>query len=485
MNYDITYAPPPYPIAEFPNEIQAAIREVIGKVKAPDALVATSFLAAMSAACQGSVDVKLPIGQISPVSINILMKGESGERKTATDKIVADPIYAHDETNVVQYEFDLIQYKADYSFWKTVESSIKSMISEAIRAGDDLEDLRLRLEEHIRAEPTKPRSRRFIHQNATEPALMHILEGVGRSITITSDEGDVVFRGGLMNRAGLRNKGWDGARLLVFDRVSTGSIIARQPRVTVNIMVQNAVLEVYQQDCGAVARGSGFWARYLVGAPNSTQGFRFIDYVDEEWHDLPVFHARVKELLGEYDAMVASGDIKRQVLEFTPEAAAEWVRACNFIESQIQPWQYLNDIHDFASKAVEIAARVAALLHFFTKQQGKIRVQTLHRAINIVDWHLHEFKRLFSPQVSTYSMQEDMITLERFMFLNYWKVGLTNVGKNQILRNGPNHLRSKARLEPVLEAMRVQGWIGQFKDVATNRVVISMFPNRFNCLTYC
>ncbi|KEI33621.1 hypothetical protein AR464_04500 [Ralstonia solanacearum] len=73
------------------------IYEVMNKVKAPDALIATSFLATMSVACQGLIDVKLPIGQVCPVSLNILIKGESGERKSATDRIVGDPIYAHDE----------------------------------------------------------------------------------------------------------------------------------------------------------------------------------------------------------------------------------------------------------------------------------------------------------------------------------------------------------------------------------------------------
>jgi Protein of unknown function (DUF3987) len=484
MNNDHSYTPPPYPINAFPLEIAPAIYEVMNKVKAPDALIATSFLATMSIACQGLIDVKLPFGQIGPVSVNILIKAESGERKTATDKIVGDPLYVHDEASVRQYECDLIQFKSDRSFWKTVESTIKNMITKAIKEGKSTDDLRLKLEQHIRNEPVPPRSRRFIHQSATEAALMHILEGEGRSIAVTSDEGEIVLKGGLMNRPGLRNKSWDGARLMVFDRVSTGSIIARQPRVTVNIMVQDTVLDVYQKDRGAVARGSGSWARYLVGAPASTQGFRFINYVDEEWYHLPEFHTRVKELLEEYDAMIQSGEVKRQVVEFSPVAAAEWIRMFNNIESQIQPWQYLNDVHDFASKANEIVARVAALIHFFTKQKGKITLDTLNRAVDIVSWHLHEFKRLFSPQATMFTMSDNMIAVDKFLYLNYWKFGVMNAGKNQVLRNGPNHLRSKALLEPVLEAMTAQGWISLFKDNMSNKVVIALNPNRFTMLTY-
>jgi hypothetical protein len=484
MNDIYSYTTAGYPIYRFPAEIGTPMHEVMNKVKAPDALIGTSFLAAISTTCQGLIDVKLPIGQISPVSLNILIKAESGERKTATDKIVFDPIYAHDEVSVSQYERDLIQYKADQNFWKAVGSAIKSLIAKAIKEGESTDDLRLQLDQHFKNEPIDPQSRRFIYQSATESALMRILEGVGRSITITSDEGEVVFKGGLMNRAGLRNKGWDGARLMVFDRVGSGSIIARQPRVTVNIMVQDAVFDVYQQDRGVVARGSGFWARYLVGAPASTQGFRFIDYVDEEWHYLPKFHARLKELLEEYDAMRKSGDISRKIVEFNAEAAAEWIRLFNFIEGQIQPWQYLNDIHDFASKANEMVARVAALIHFFTKQEGKITLDTLIRAKDIVNWHLHEFKRLFSPKIVTHTMWDHMLALEKFLYLNYWKLGLMNAGKNQVLRNGPNCLRSKALLEPVIEAMRAQGWIAIFKDHNCNKVIIHLNPERFNMLNY-
>jgi hypothetical protein len=484
MNNNYQFTSPPYPINSFPANVDAAIYEVMEKVKSPDALVAMSFLATMSVACQGLIDVKLPIGQISPVSLNVLTKAESGERKTATDKIVGAPLYAHDEATINQYKLDELQYKSDQSFWRTVGSAIKGMITTAIKAGENVDDLRAKLNQHMKSEPIKPRSGRFIHHNVTESALMQILEGLGRSILVGSDEGDVVFKSGLMNQAGMRNKGWDGAQLLVFDRVSTGSIIVRQPRVTVNIMVQEAVLAVYQEKHGSVARGSGFWARYLVGNPTSTQGFRFITYIDETWTYLPAFHNRVKELLKEYDAMMESGEIKRLIIEFDSAASADWVAMVNDIECMIQPWQYLNDIHDFASKVMEIIGRVAALLHFFTKQQGKITLDTLNRAQTIVKWHMHEYKRLFSPQVTTSTMLEDMVAIEKHLYFNYWKVGLLDAGKNQVLRNGPNHLRRKSLLDPVLNALIAQDRIRLSKDSSANKIMIYLNPSYFSQLTY-
>jgi hypothetical protein len=479
MNNYFNPAAEPYPIHVFPQVIRDAIIEVREKVKAPNALIAMSFLSAISIACQGLVDVKLPIGQISPVSLNLLLKAESGERKTATDKIVAAPIYRHDEDSVVQYERELVKFESNLSFWKTVERAIKAMIAKAIKNGEDVDHLRVRLEEHLSGAPVKPRSRLFIHQNATEAALMHILEGNGRSIAITSDEADVVFGSGMMNRMGLRNKGWDGVGLLMSERVSTGSIISRQPRVTINLMVQDAVFSNFQRGKGAFARGSGFWARYLVGAPASTRGFRFIAYVDEQWYRLPDFHARVSELLMEYDTMVTGGTIKREVLEFDAEASAKWIEVLNMTEGMIQPLEYLNDVQDFASKIMEISSRVAALLHFFTKQSGKITFKTLEQARDIVRWHLEEYKCLFAPQGMTTTMSEDVAAVERFLHSNFWMHGVERVSKNHVLRNGPNHLRSKSRLEPVIEALVAQGRILLGKDTASNRIVIGLNPLHF------
>lgn len=86
-----------YPIHAMYSAIRDAILEVQHNLKAPDALIAGSFLTAMSIASQGDVDVELPTGQLRPVSLDVLVIADSGERKSATDSIVGAPIYEHDE----------------------------------------------------------------------------------------------------------------------------------------------------------------------------------------------------------------------------------------------------------------------------------------------------------------------------------------------------------------------------------------------------
>nr|WP_313503579.1 hypothetical protein [Stenotrophomonas pavanii] len=67
------YLPRAYPIHAMYSAIRDAILEVQHNLKAPDALIAGSFLTAMSIASQGDVDVELPTGQLRPVSLDVLV----------------------------------------------------------------------------------------------------------------------------------------------------------------------------------------------------------------------------------------------------------------------------------------------------------------------------------------------------------------------------------------------------------------------------
>jgi len=87
------FGPPPYPLEKFHFLVRETAYELSQHLQAPDALIGMSLLAVMSAACQGRIDVKLPTGQVRPVSLNILAIAESGERKSALDSLAAKPLY--------------------------------------------------------------------------------------------------------------------------------------------------------------------------------------------------------------------------------------------------------------------------------------------------------------------------------------------------------------------------------------------------------
>lgn len=451
---DFPPGPPPYPLNAFHFVVRDAALEVLQHVQAPDALTGMAFLTAMSVSCQGLIDVALPTNQIRPVSINLLAVADSGERKSALDSLIAAPMYEHDEARATQFEIAEAQYQDALIFWKAINSGILSQITGQAKKGESAEHFRTKLMEHAKTKPAKPRWRRIMRQNITERSMMDAISGDGESIALMTDEGEVVFKGGAMNHLGLRNKGWDGARMLAFDRAVAGSIIARNPRVTVAIMTQWAIFEEFVESHGKVARGSGHWARYLVGKPTSTQGMRFMSHADPIWMHLPAFHGRVTELLDEYASRIDEGNVERKVIEFSPEAKSHWIEMLNRTEANIQPWGYLRDINDFASKAMEIAGRVAALMHHFGKQEGKITVDTLQRALTIVEWHLHEFKRIFSPQFEIPQVHLDAYALVRYLHSHYWINGYTFASRNDVLHCGP--VQSKKQFDPALDALVFQ-----------------------------
>ena len=452
------YSPPrAYPIPALYSVIRDAVLEVQRNLQAPDALIAGSFLTAMSVACQGDADVVLPTGQVRPLSLDVLVIADSGERKTATDSIVCAPIYAHDEEMAQKHNTALLTYKADRRFWEAQDAAIQRKIAKALNRGEDIEHLRAELIKHGEHEPSKPVRARIVHQNITERPLMEAMQGNGKSIAILSDEGEVVLKGGAMSKLGTLNKAWDGAKTLTLDRADD-SIEVFNPRLTISMMVQERVFKAFMDKRGEIARASGHLARYLVAWPASTQGFRFMSLKDPVWEHLPRFHDRAAELLAAAHKRQTSGDHSRKKLSFTPEAKELWVRTQNDIEPRLHQSGDLASVRDFASKSMEITGRVAAILHHFSGQEGdRISMETLERALDVVGWHFDEFIALFGDKNDEPEHVKDVRTLGRYLWSRYWQAGFGLAMRNEVRRCGP--IRHQGRFEAALHQLCMDGSI--------------------------
>ncbi|KFX63929.1 hypothetical protein KBK24_0119795 [Burkholderia sp. K24] len=463
-----TVTPPPYPIWVFPSAVHDPLREMLHNAQAPDALVAMAYLAVMSTALQGIVDVCTPLGSISPVLINELVIADSGERKSAVFSRVTRAIYDFDAYRAEQYQVALADYKVKMRSWKAVESGYISKIRKLAKEEKSVESVEQKLEAHAATKPVKPRLRKILHDNITSKALMEALEGDGESIAFLAAEGGIFMKGGALEQMELLNECWSGAQAVSVDRANGESLLIRNPRVTIAYMVQQGVLNEYEHRRGHLAHGSGHWARYLIAKPMSTQGTRFIYSTDQVWDHLPKFHERVRKLLDEHARRVESCGGKRKPVHFSADAKVLWRDAANSVEAQLQPCSYLSDIKDFSSKVMEIVARLAALLHCFaldvdqviSGDLGEISMGTLESALAIGEWHTHEFKRIFSPQSLVTQAQADAQMLEYKLFVDLWCKGYTFMRKNMVLQYGP--LREKRRLDAALDILVGLGrvWIG-------------------------
>lgn len=467
MNNVTLDQPLPYPKDRFHQLVYNVALEIERNVQAADALVGMVLLAAMAAVCQGLVDVMLPMGQIRPVSLFLLLIAESGDRKSTVDKLVFSALHRKDlEAATIQQRL-WEDYIAALEVWKVIRQRLRRRLTRALDSGHGIDAARDQLAEHVRSKPKTPKIRRLIHQDVTARALIDQLEGEGVSMMVSTDEGQVVLRSEAMYHLGLLNKAWDGAPLSI-DRAGMEHVPVNDPRVTVNIMTQHVILEDFIRRQGNIAKGSGHWARYLVGWPESKQGYRYVCSEEMEWVHLPKLQARMRELLDKYAAMVEIGQIRREVLTFSDEAKVRWNQIAWETEFKLRPGDILNDVNEFGAKIMEIVGRVSAVLHYFNGEVGPITVDTLERAIAIVVWHVNEHKRLFSPAHRPTQAQLDAKKLLEWFRNNQVMVMKEGgrVAKNYLRRHV---IYDSGRLNKALEIWEKTNCLLRWRDPKNNQ----------------
>lgn len=470
-----------FPTHALYNSVRLALEEVRANLQAPDGLIAGAFWTGLSTCAAGDIDVLMPSGQVSPGLLYVGTIADSGERKTATDKLVLAVIYARDALQATEHKKALAKYKADVRYWEAVDTSIQRKLVKAISNGEDTEPLRREMEEHAAAEPSKPERNRIVYQSITERPLMEALQGDNKCIAILSDEGSIVLNGGATNKLGTLNKAWDGPSLLTFDRADE-SIEARDPRVTLSFMIQEKVFQEFMNKRGEIARESGFLARLLVCWPASTQGFRYMSLDEPVWEHLPKFHQRMDELLEATAARRKAGDTSRKLLSFSPEAKELWVKVQNTVEPKLQNGGELESVRDFASKSLEIVGRLAACTHHFDGLAGDvISMETLQRALDVVDYYFDEYIDLFGSANDMPQDQKDVNALAMYLHTRYWLKGYNSVLRNEVRKCGP--IRHQGRFEAAIQRLIWDDsiWVGHEKPHARKgKLWIHLNPNVFS-----
>lgn len=452
------FPPPAYPLDAFLTNVRNSAYEMKSNIKAPDALIGSAMIGAMTLACQCLVEVMLPVGIARPTTQFIAIVGESGERKSVVDSLAYDPFREADAMAVASHNKAMQAYEIELDWWRTLNNSIRREIDRAFRQGEPMDNVKEQLAAHAKLKPKKPKLRTLIRSDITPRAIMDALEGDGESIAIMTDDGESLFKSGAMANLGLLNRLWDSPKSLPLDRAGQEHITASNPRVSIFVMTQLEALNGYRENRGKLAKGSGHWARYLVGFPQSTKGTRWIEPDKPAWEHLPKFHERIRELLLQRKEKVDAGDTKLEVLEFSDDAKARWTEQANHNEWMIAPGGYMSDIDDFASKAMEITARLAATMHYFAGESGKISLDTLERSLAIVRWHADEYKRLFSPLSVVSQVNIDAHAIVHYLRSRWCGMHSdTFIPKNQVLRNGPLRDKAKMRLDAVLDFLGEQG----------------------------
>jgi putative DNA primase/helicase len=448
--------PEPYPVEALPDTVRAAVEEVAGFVKAPVPMVASSALAALSLAIQAHADAKRAEKLHGPVGLFLLTIADSGERKSTCDGFFTRSIRDYEEAEAEAAEPLLKNYRAALEAWEAKRGGIKEKIRQLAKDNKPTRDAESALRDMEHDKPEEPRVPRLIFADATPEALAYGLAKQWPSGGVVSAEAGIVFgshgmgKDSVMRNLGLLNQLWDGTSLTI-DRRSTESFTVRGARLTVALQVQEPTLREFFTRSGALARGTGFLARFLIAWPESTQGHRPFTEAPENWPALAAFNRRIAEILNQPVPMDDGGALIPPTLPLSPEAKTAWIEYHDVIERELASGGELYDVRDVASKSADNAARLAALFQQFEHGMGgAIGFDALDRATTITAWHLSEARRFFG-ELALPAELADAARLDSWLIEHCRQSRTHFVKKNHVRQHGP--LRDGARLDTAIREL--------------------------------
>jgi hypothetical protein len=404
----------PYPTAALGD--LAYVAEAAGRmVQAPASIIAQSCISAVVLPAQAHVDVNFGFGR-RPASVFLYTSGVSGERKTSSDNEVLN---------------------APAEFQKRL-----LLDQQANDEEDALSPIML---------PTDP---------TVDALIGHLAKSRGTVVVLNSDAG-AFFGGHAFGRdtatasAAKLSGLWDGTFAASL-RVAGNRLVTGQ-RASLSLMAQPFVTAALLDPDGVV-KGQGFLSRCLISEPTSKIGTRMWverDPADEEL--METFHAYIAYLL-EQDLPLEPGT--RNVLaprEVRLDGAAYgWLKGfAEDVERNCadgKPWAA---VRDFASKAPEHAARLAAILGFYGDPYIEtLSVEQIDCGVTLAGYYLREIDRLTGKGSEDRDLQNAAKLLACMQ-----KRGSAPVSGIEIYQRGPEVMRTAAAMRKYIEILVDHNWV--------------------------
>lgn len=461
--------PPMPPSAPFPTDalgpvLSRAAGAIANKVQVPVPIAAQSVLAAAALAAQAHADVMLPFGQARPLSLFLVTVAASGDRKSTADNEALWPIRKREKALKEDYESKHREWVIASAAWNAEKRKIEA--NKKLDYDGRKKDLA-----DLGPEPERPLHPFLTAPEPTFEGLCKAWVNAPAALGIFSAEGGQFVGGyGMASENRLRTAAayseiWDGKavkRIRSLDGVS----ILHGRRLSMHLMVQNEAATQFLAD--PLLRDQGLLSRVLVAAPESIAGTRF--YRDPQPEDdaaIKAYGARLLSILESPWPLVACtrNELEPRTLTISAEATAAWREFLDFIEGMCGREGGLSIIGDFAAKAAEHAARIAAVLTIVNDTWStEIAIDTMKSAITITEWYLGEAMRLARAS------RTDPRLLQAQQLLD-WLRGRDEevVGFREIIQFGPGAVRTKVEAEQAISILVTHGWL----------VEISARPRRF------
>ena len=450
--------PPLLPAEPFPTDalgpvLSRAAHAIARKVQVPPAMAAQSVLAAAALAAQSHADVRLPYGQVRPLSLFFVTVAASGDRKSSADNEALWPVAKREKA--LREEFDAaVKWKPEHAAWTAEHKKIEANKNLSMSERKDALVM-------IGDEPEKPLAPFLVTGDLTIDGLTKNWINAHPGLGIFTAEAGVFTNGHGMsddNRlrtAAMLSEVWDGKPVKRV-RALDGVTILPGRRLSMHLMVQPGAAAGFLGN--SVMRDQGLLSRVLVSAPPSLAGTRLHREV-EPADDAAIrcYGARILSLL-EHPGALAEGkrnELDPPALVIDDESAVALSAFADHVEVQVGSAEGLKPIGDFAAKAAEHAARIAGVLAIVADRMAAIiTMKAMGGALALADWYVTETLRLHQAG------RRDPKLLQAHGLLEWMqKRPEREILFRDVLQLGPADTRTKAAAEASLDVLKAHGWI--------------------------
>ena len=444
--------PREYPVHALGELLGAATQTLADSVQAPLSICAQSILAAASLATQGYANVVID-GREYPLSEFFITIAESGERKSATDRIVMREFREKEKRLTSEYKIKKQEFAR-----KTKTHTIKS--NKLAEAPPGAENYAEPLDEL----PEAPLTPLFLCDDPTIEGIFKLTANGQPSIGLSSDEGGRMIGGHGMNQenqvrtvAGL-SKFWDGdpiSRVRAGDEAQT--LYGR--RLSMHLMAQPSIIAPLLAN--EVILGQGILNRVLIVFPSSNAGKRTYQPVDlTRAPTMLKFHERIRQII-ELPLPLAAhtrNELEPRPLFVAGQAKDRWVQFYNNNELKLGPDGALVAIRGLAAKAPEHVLRLGGTLTFFVNPNAtEISETAIQGAIELVDFYLSEALRLHFAAITPPKL------IQAQQLLDWARKTCSRADPYlyfpHVYQYGPNAIRSVETATSILEILTQHGWI--------------------------
>lgn len=424
-----------FPVDACGSLLAAVISEIAEVCQAPEGLAAHSVLSASAFAVQRLYNCA-PIGPLpaDPCSLFVLSIAESGDRKSAVDRLASQQINAWEQKCVSESGFPFLRQSPDEPSRLELGHFEKNSI--ALFSDVTYADL----------------SSRLIKGNY--PAVGVFSDESGTffgNYSLTSATRQLAVSG----YATLWNTG-EVARFRLTDEPGSGKVFNR--RLGINLMAQPVSIQETLAD--PYLRGQGFLPRFLITNPPSKAGSRLLNFEmfqaqNQPSRTLQHYERRMTELLNTPISVDAGYGILAKEMPVNIDAQAQFVNLYNEFERELTPENFdmPHQIKPFQARVPQHARRLATILAVMNGDKS-VTVDTMVSAFRIAEHSLETWKNLIGCS------EVELLYSEAQQLLNWMISKPQYKSLRDIQRHGPRFVRqSVSRLRALLNLLEEHYWI--------------------------